>query len=82
MFIPSSRLVLVLGVFPLVMQLFFLGELLPLFFVQVGFGAPFLADDFGDFRVGETRVVGDDAGLVVLAVEDECWLREGISVGV
>ncbi len=32
------------------------------------------ADDFGDFWVGEAGVLGDDGGLVVLAVEDECWI--------
>jgi len=35
--------------------------------------APLFADDFGDFGVGEAGVLGDDGGLVVLAVEDECW---------
>lgn len=55
------------------MQLLFLSQLLPLLLVLVGFGAPLLADYFGDLRVGEAGVFGDDAGLVVLAVEDECY---------
>jgi len=36
--------------------------------------APLLANDFGDFGVGEPGVLGDDGGLVVLPVEDECWI--------
>lgn len=62
------------------MQLFFFGKLLPLFLVQVRFGAPLLADDLGNFRVGETGVFGHDAGLVVLSVEDECYERGGALV--
>lgn len=35
--------------------------------------APLFADDFGNFGVGEAGVLGDDGGLVVLAIEDEGW---------
>lgn len=36
--------------------------------------APLLANNFGDFGVGEAGVLRDDGGLVVLAVEDKCWI--------
>lgn len=74
--VASSRLILVLWVFALMMQLLFLGQLLPLFLVLVRFSPPLLADDLGDLRVGEAGVFGHDAGLVVLAVEDECCFEQ------
>lgn len=49
-------------------------ERFPVGFHFRGGVAPLFADDLGDFGVGEAGVSGDDGGLVVLAVEDECWV--------
>lgn len=85
--VSSSRLVAVPGILDLVPQFFFFRELLPLVLYGFGLVAPLLADDFGDFRVGEPRVGLYHVGLVVLAVEDKgcflvvfgsvSWFREG-----
>jgi hypothetical protein len=55
----------------LVALLLLLGEQLPLVLAFLGLFAPLLADDLGDFRVGEPRVVLHYLGLVVLAVKNE-----------
>lgn len=36
---------------------------------------PLLANDLGDLGIGEARILGDDCGLVVLAVQDESYTR-------
>jgi len=44
---------------------------LPLVLDFWGLVLPLFADDLGDFRVGETGVLGDYVGLVMLTVQDE-----------
>jgi len=53
-------------------ELFFLSEGFPLGLDFDCLIAPLFADYLRDLWVGETRVLRDDFGLVVLAVEDEC----------
>lgn len=67
----SARLVLVLWKLTLVAGLLLVGESLPIVLGLLVLLAPVLADDLGDFRVGESWVDGDDAGLVMLTVENE-----------
>lgn len=52
----------------------YIGEGFPVGFHFRGGVPPLFADDFGDFGVGEAGILGDDGGLVVLAVEDEGWV--------
>lgn len=73
--VASPGLVSVVGVLALVALFFLFGEELPLVFALLGLVAPLLADDFGDFRVGESGVLLDYLGLVVLAVKNEGWGR-------
>jgi hypothetical protein len=53
-------------------ELFFLSESFPLGLDLNCLIAPLFADDLGDLWVGEARILRDDFGLMMLAVEDEC----------
>jgi len=53
--------------------LFFFSKLPPLIFAWFGRIPPLLSDDLGYLRVGESRVLGNDLGLMVLSVEDESF---------
>jgi hypothetical protein len=55
-------------------ELFFLSESFPLGLDLNCLIAPLFADDLGDFWVGEARILHDDFGLMMLAVEDECFV--------
>jgi hypothetical protein len=59
--------------------LLFLGKQLPLVLALLGLVAPLLADDFGDLRVGEPRVLLHHLSLVVLAVKNEGWMQMSVS---
>jgi len=52
----------------LVAKLLLFGQCFPLVLHVERLVLPLLADDFGDLRVREPRVLGDDAGLMVLTV--------------
>jgi hypothetical protein len=55
-------------------ELFFLSESFPLCLDLNCLIAPLFADDLGDLWVGEARILRDDFRLMVLAVEDECFV--------
>jgi len=52
-------------------KLFFLSESFPLGLDFSCLIAPLFADNLGDLWVGEARILRDDFGLMMLAVEDE-----------
>ena len=51
--------------------LLFFGEQLPLILAIFGLVAPLFADNLGDIRVGETRILLHHLSLVMLAVKNE-----------
>lgn len=57
----------------LMAKLLFLSERFPLSLDFDCLIAPLLANDLGDLRVGETGILRDDLGLMMLAIEDECF---------
>jgi len=52
-------------------ELLLLSKRFPLVLDFDGLVTPLLSDDLGDLGVRKTRVLGNDLGLVMLAVEDE-----------
>jgi hypothetical protein len=43
-------------------------EILPIFFLLVALSLPLLADDFGDIRIIQARMEGNDILLMVLTI--------------
>ena len=70
-FAVTSGLVTVRRILLLMADLLVFRKRLPLVLDFWGLVLPLFADDLGDFRVGETGVLGDYVGLVMLTVQDE-----------
>lgn len=73
-----SRLVFIVGVLLAMTDLLLLGQLVPLGLDLFPLVLPLFAYDFGNLRVGDARVGGYGRLLVVLSVENECYLIEKV----
>lgn len=51
----------------------YLCQVLPNLLLVFALSLPLFADDLGDFRIGKSRIAGDDVMLVMLAIKNKCY---------
>ena len=73
-------MIAVVGILLLMAEFLFLSEGFPLCLDLNCLIAPLFADNLGDFRIGEARVLRDDFGLMMLTVEDESFVMSVVVV--